>query len=88
MLALLREACGMGVWGRGSGLPWDLASTRKVCDRVSSITTAMRPMSAVQIWDEANALGIAEKVGSKGKTPRRSIRAQFFTDSCILQAKA
>ena len=53
----------MGVWGRGSGLPWDLASTRKVCDRVSSITTAARLMSAVQIWDEANALGIAAKVG-------------------------
>ena len=48
----------------------------------------MRPMSAVQIWDEANALGIAEKVGSKGKTPWRSIQAQLYTDSCTLQSKA
>ena len=39
-----------------------------------------RPMSAEQIWDEANALGIAAKVGSKGKTPWRSIQAQLYTD--------
>ena len=38
------------------------------------------PMSAEQIWDEANALGIAAKVGSKGKTPWRSIQAQLYTD--------
>lgn len=39
-----------------------------------------RPMSAEQIWSEANELGIAAKVGSKGKTPWRSIQAQLYTD--------
>lgn len=39
-----------------------------------------RPMSAEQIWEEANALAIAAKVGSRGKTPWRSIQAQLYTD--------
>lgn len=44
------------------------------------LQSTQKPMSAEQIWDEANALGIAAKVGSKGKTPWRSIQAQLYTD--------
>ena len=44
------------------------------------LESTKRPMSAEQIWDEANALGIAAKVGSRGKTPWRSIQAQLYTD--------
>lgn len=44
------------------------------------LTTTKKPMSAEQIWQKANDLGIAEKVGSKGKTPARSIQAQLYVD--------
>ncbi len=44
------------------------------------LQSTKKPMSAEQIWEEANSLGIAEKVGSKGKTPWRSIQAQLYTD--------
>lgn len=39
-----------------------------------------KPMSADQIWQQASELGLAEKVGSKGKTPARSIQAQLYMD--------
>lgn len=44
------------------------------------LQSTKKPMSAEQIWAEANELGIAEKVGSKGKTPWRSIQAQLYMD--------
>lgn len=44
------------------------------------LRSTRKPMSAEQIWSEADSLGIAEKVGSKGKTPWRSIQAQLYMD--------
>lgn len=44
------------------------------------LSTTQKPMSAEQIWRKANELGLAEKVGSKGVTPSRSIQAQIYVD--------
>ena len=39
-----------------------------------------RPMEAEEIWAYATDNGMAERVGSSGKTPARSIQAQLYTD--------
>lgn len=51
---------------------------RDLAQEVLDITK--QPMSAEQIWQKANEVGLAEKVGSKGKTPARSIQAQLYVD--------
>lgn len=43
------------------------------------LQTTKKPMSGEQIWEEAILLGIAERVGSKGKTPWATIQAQLYT---------
>ena len=44
------------------------------------LAATQEPMSAEQIWKKANELGIAEKVGSNGKTPAKSIEARIYVD--------
>jgi len=39
-----------------------------------------RPLSAEEIWEEGLRLNFAQKVGSSGKTPWRSIGAQIYTE--------
>lgn len=44
------------------------------------LTKSKKPMSAEQIWQMAVEEDLAEKVGSKGKTPWRSVQAQLYVD--------
>jgi len=38
------------------------------------------PLSPSQIWEKGNALGLASKVGCRGKTPENTISAQIYVE--------
>lgn len=45
-----------------------------------TLKRAGRPLDSNEIWEMGRAYGLAELVGSKGKTPWRTISAQIYTD--------
>jgi hypothetical protein len=44
------------------------------------LRNSREPLTAEEIWQEAERTGVSEKVGTHGKTPERSIGAQIYTD--------
>ena len=44
------------------------------------LTNALRPLTPLEIWKEAEKQGFAQKLNSQGETPDRTIGARIYTD--------
>lgn len=40
----------------------------------------IEPLSVIEIWQEAERIGLTKKLSAKGKTPKKTLQTVFYTD--------